>query len=844
MNNIPELSKIIEQKTKHYLITKIGRTLDEATDEEFYYAFSLAIQEEIMVNWSATSHTFTKKGPRKLYYLSMEYMPGRLLSNNLSNLHSTDVLKAALSNMNRDIHTVFNMEPDIGIGNGGLGRLASCLLDSLATKKYPALGYGMRYQYGIFEQEFWFGVQLERPDCWLLRENPWEFRRDNHAATVKFGGELQGKQNGNGEEVFEVVNSEEVRALPFDYPIIGYSPTKDFSVLTLRLWSTKESPRNFKLQKFNAGELDQASENTLLTDVLYPNDNHEVGKQIRLKQEFLLVSASLQDIVSQHLRTFSNLDQFADKVRIQINDTHPALVIPELIKILTKEHHISFEKAFEMTKCVCSYTNHTVLKEALEEWNQERVETLLPRQYKIIHQINNKLMQEVTNTHPSNPNKHEEMTITSGDQIKMAHLCLYGAHAVNGVSYLHTEILKNDMFKNFYEMWPEKFINITNGVTQRRWLLQANPELSKFITDRIGDGWIINFEEIKKLKEFASDQKSQEEFLNIKKGKKQALLQLLMEQRKQHVGDLGEKDFFLDESALFSIQAKRIHEYKRQLMNILHTLMVYLELKEDFNSRKIKRITIIAGKAAPGYYLAKSILRLAYCLSRKISEDKKIRSKLQIHLIENYNVSKAEIMVPAADLSEQISTAGMEASGTGNMKFTMNGALTIGTDDGANVEMRQSIGDEAWPFLFGNSASENQKLKDSGSYNPNEIINQNPHIAKALKALIDGTLSENEAEANELADIYGSLTTSDFFLVINDLPDYYEMQKKVESHFEDPQLWAKLAIENIAGMGPFSTDVSIDNYAKKIWNIEPCPLDQAELDRVKKDYMEHCRSIS
>lgn len=841
------------QKVRHYLITTLRKTAKEANSEEFYRAFCTSLREEIMINWMATMRTFTKQKSRVLYYLSMEYMPGRLFGNNITNISAVDLVKRVLHLLGRDYQTILSIEPDIGIGNGGLGRLASCFMDSLATLQYPAFGYGMRYHYGIFEQELMCGVQLERPDCWLLNQNPWEFRRDSHAVIVRFSGKSVKRENSHGDTVFDLIDCESVRALPYDLPIIGYSRDPNFSVLTLRLWSTKESPRNFQLQRYNAGEIGQASENTSLTDVLYPNDNHEAGKRIRLKQEFLLVSASLQDIICHYSQKHQTFEQFPDKVRIQVNDTHPALVIPELMRVLVKDYDIPFDRAWEITRTCCSYTNHTVLKEALEEWNAQRMGELLPRQFHLIQTLNERFCSEVRSKFPGDENRVKRMSIIEGGQVKMAYLAIYGSHKVNGVASLHTEILKKSLFKDFYELDPNKFVNVTNGITQRRWLLYCNPSLSKFVEKRIGNGWITNFAEFRQMSRFAKDPDSQREFLKIKEENKRALLQMIRENMQEGHG-VGEKFFqshILGTDALFDVQIKRIHEYKRQLMKALHLLMLYHELKSNPNARHVKRFAIFGGKAAPGYHAAKNIIRFIYCLSRKINHDPDVENRLKVFFIENYNVSKAEVIIPATDLSEQISTAGMEASGTGNMKFSINGALTICTDDGANVEMRKSVSDDWWPFLFGANASENFEMRLKHNYNPLDIYAKSPAIKRAVDALIDGSLVENDAEGESLKNIHDTLLKgppgiiADRFFVLNDLSSYYETQKKVEQLYSDPMKWAEYAIHNMAGMSCFSADISIENYAKTIWGIEKCPPDPDALSRVRQEYSEHdrCRVI-
>ncbi|MEM8728195.1 MAG: glycogen/starch/alpha-glucan family phosphorylase, partial [Chlamydiota bacterium] len=618
MDSLEAQADSLAQKVRHYLITTIGRTADKANDEEFYRAFSTALREEIMINWTATDHTFKKPGLRKLYYLSMEYMPGRLFGNNITNIHAIELVKLVLKKVGRDFQTIAHMEQDIGIGNGGLGRLASCFMDSLATLQYPAMGYGMRYQYGIFEQELICGVQVERPDCWLLTLNPWEFRRDGASVSVRFAGKPISRKNSHGDEVFDLIDYEEVRALPYDLPIIGYSVDPDFSVLTLRLWSTKESPRNFGLQRFNAGDFGQASENTGLTDVLYPNDNHEAGKRIRLKQEFLLVSASLQDIFNQYKEVYSDWSSFADVVRIQINDTHPSLIIPEMIRLLTKEYDLSWQEAWETVRSCCSYTNHTVLKEALEEWNEARICKLLPHHFFILERLNLECCSAIRKAFPNDEEKVRRMSFMEGGQMKMAHLAIYGSHKVNGVAALHTEILKTSLFKDFFEMYPDRFVNITNGVTQRRWLLHCNPLLTEFLAKRIGNGWITNFARIARIADYASDLESQKAFLAIKKKNKERLLKAMKEDADCRHGASKKyaEENFLGSDALFDVQIKRIHEYKRQLMAALHLLMVYFEMKENPESQRIKRFAIFGGKAAPGYRIAKSIIRLIYCLAR------------------------------------------------------------------------------------------------------------------------------------------------------------------------------------------------------------------------------------
>jgi starch phosphorylase len=836
------------RKVKSHLISTIGRTVEDASADEFYRALCYAIREETMINWMATARTIAQRKVRMVYYFSLEYLPGRFFLNNITNLCSNDILRIVLQKMNRNFRDIIKCEEDPGLGNGGLGRLASCFLDSLATHHYPAQAYGLRYQYGIFEQQLWNGVQVEAPDCWLLNENPWEFRRDQRRVHVKFCGTPKTAFNIHGDEIMDLIDAEEVGALPYDYPIVGYSKNSDFSVVTLRLWSTKDSPRNFQLQRFNAGRLDQAAENTTLTDVLYPNDNTELGKRLRLKQEFLLVSASLQDIIRHHLVHFHNFRQFADKVRIQINDTHPSLVIPELIRILTKHYDLPWKTAFEITLACTGYTNHTILSEALEQWEQPLLYYLLPRQYKIIERINQDFCNAVRAKYPQDEERVRRMSMIENGKVRMAHLAVVGSHKVNGVAQLHSEILKHTVFKDFAEFFPDRFINVTNGVTQRRWLLECNPELAKLITERIGDEWITNFLKIKELGKFANDFDTQNEFMDIKRKNKLRFIEFINRENKlrDNTGTIISPPPLVDADSLFDVQVKRIHEYKRQLMNALYLIMLYHELLLNPHSH-IKRTSIIGGKAAPGYETAKDIIRLICCIARKVNRDPAIAGQLKILYLENYNVTRAEVVIPAADLSEQISTAGTEASGTGNMKMAINGALTIGTRDGANIEMEQEITPQWWPFAFGCSSDQIAQMKANESYRSREIYESNPPIKRAVDALRDRSFAQTDEEHQVFSDLYHKLIEMhyggppDRYFTLKDLQSYYETQQKVEELYKKRRLWAEYALHNIAGMGKFSSDFSIHNYAELIWNIEPCPLDQELLDRVRYDYAVHNR---
>lgn len=829
------------QKIKHFIITSFGCTAAEASITEFYQAFVTALREEVMINWTATHQTFHSRKERTLYFLSMEYLPGRLLNNNISNLTASELIQAVLKKMNRNWSDLLTCETEAGLGNGGLGRLASCFLDSLATMQYPAKAYGLRYQYGMFEQELWNGQQVEKPDCWLLNGNAWELRNDAHAVSIHFRGTPIPAKNSYGDEAYLLEHPEEVRALPYDTPIIGYDEVRPFAVLTLRLWSTKESPRNFQLQRFNAGFLDEAAENTCLTDVLYPADYTETGKRVRLKQEFLLVSASLQDILREHLITYGDISSFSDKVRIQINDTHPALIIAELLRTLTKNYDIPWKQALETTIACCSYTNHTILREALEEWQESRLFELIPRQYQIIQKLNHEFCHGVRKKYPNDEDKVRRLSIIEEGQVRMSHLAIAGCHHVNGVARLHSEILKTKIFHDFYDLNPTQFVNVTNGVTHRRWLLHANPLLSEFISKRIGREWILDFSQISKLARFASDPKSQTEFLEIKQKNKERLVSFL--QKENPIRDAQGRTIahsqHLNPNALFDVQIKRFHEYKRQLLNALHLIMLYQE------GRPFDRLSLFGGKAASGYRRAKQILLLIYAIARKIEREK--HPHLRVVFVENYNVSKAELIIPAADLSEQISTAGWEASGTGNMKLAMNGALTLCTDDGANVEMRAAVTDRFWPFVFGCSSEEISSMQEQQTYSSQDIYFNDPTIRKAVDALIDGTFSESPEEAAAFAEIHHSLIENDTggrpdrFFVLKDLRAYYEAQKKVEALYVKQDAWAEIALNNIASMGRFSTDESIRNYAREIWKISPSPLDPVILEKVRAEYSEHDR---
>ncbi|MBM3201853.1 MAG: glycogen/starch/alpha-glucan phosphorylase [Chlamydiae bacterium] len=834
--------KSLAQQIKHYLITMMGKTCEEASDEEFYRALSWVLREEVMIHWAATAHTHMQKKSRRVYYFSMEWLPGRLLVNNITNIGAIELVKRLLKYMDRDTTAIINAERDPGLGNGGLGRLAACFLDALATHDYPAMGYGLRYHYGIFEQELWSGIQIERPDCWLLNEVPWELRKDSHAAIVQFGGRIITKKNRHNQDVNALVDYEEIRALPYDHPIIGYNPKDNYSALTLRLWTTKESPLNFLLARFNAGDLSGAAKNSSLTDVLYPNDKYSLGLFMRIKQEYLLVSAGLQDIFKQFHMTFDDISEFADKIRIQINDTHPTLIIAELMRILTHVHEIHWDEAWEITKTVCSFTNHTILRESLEEWDHQLMREILPRQMRIIEKINFDFCNSIRSKYPNDEPRVRRMSIIENERVRMAHLGIVGSHKVNGVAALHSEILKKSLFKDFHEMFPDVFTNVTNGVTPRRWLLKCNPRLAALITELIGDQWVRDLSELNKLHNFAKDPVIQRRFIEIKEENKERLMNALCKYKKDRHGEDFDckEEFFLEKGVIFDVQVKRFHEYKRQLMNALHAIILFNEIRKNPDAHKVKRHIIFGGKAAPGYEMAKLIIRLIYMLSRRINKDPIVGKKLKVIFIENYNVSKAELIIPAADLSEQISTAGMEASGTSNMKFAMNGALTIGTEDGANIEMREAVTDSWWPFKFGLTSSEIDEYHKNNTYNPEFLISQDPVLQEVIQCLKDDTFAENDVEKEALQKICSSLYIDRYF-VLKDLISYRDTHRKAEALYQDQSRWAEYAIHNIASMGKFSADRSVQEYAKNIWKIEPCAIDKEELKRVSKDFLESDR---
>ncbi len=780
-----------------------------ATMHDYYIAAASSVWDRLVEGWIKTQQRYYKEDRKRVYYLSLEYLLGRSLVNNMVNMGIKEPSKNALDEMGLSLEELAEFEPDAGLGNGGLGRLAACFLDSMATLGIAGYGYGIRYQYGIFRQRIEDGEQVEEPDNWLKFGNPWEVARPEYAFDVKFGGNVEVREE-NGKKIFDWKNAHVDLAIPYDTPVAGYGGN---TVNTLRLWSASSS-KEFDLDIFNHGDYVKAVEDKdsseLISKVLYPNDNIIEGKELRLKQQYFFVSASVQDIVRRYKKAHSNFEQFAEKVAIQLNDTHPTLAIPELMRILIDDEGLGWEDAWKIVSKVFAYTNHTVLPEALERWPVELVERLLPRHMQIIYEINHRFLLEVRARFPNDDARARRMSIIEEGpvkQVRMAHLAIVGSHKVNGVAQLHSEILKNKVFRDFFEIWPEKFTNVTNGITQRRWLLVSNPSLAKFITSRIGDGWTTDLTQLKCLEKYANDKSALEELMKIKRSNKHALSNYILKTMGIEV----------DPDSIFDVHVKRFHEYKRQLLNAMHIMMLYNRLKANPGYDMVPRTFIFGGKSAPGYFIAKRIIALINALAEKINNDPKISGKLKVIFLEDYRVSLSEKIIPATDVSEQISTAGKEASGTGNMKFALNGAITLGTMDGANIEIREEVGDDNI-FVFGLTAHEVESLKSSGKYNPWEYYNRNPEIRQLMSMLESGEL--RPSEPGYFRPIYDSIMHGDEYLLLADLESYANAQKKIDEAYRDKKRWAKMALLNIARIGKFSSDRSIMDYANGIWNVK------------------------
>ena len=788
------------------------KTIDEATPQQVYQAVAYAVKDVIIDQWIATHKAYEENDAKIVYYLSMEFLMGRALGNNMISIGAQKAISEALADLGFDLNAIEDQEPDPALGNGGLGRLAACFLDSLATLGYPAYGCGIRYHYGMFKQKIENGYQIEVPDEWLKNGYPFELRRAEYATEVKFGGYVKTVwENGRNKFIQEGYRS--VMAIPYDMPIVGYGNNM---VNTLRIWDAQ--PLNsFSLQAFDKGDYQKAVEEENLAknlvEVLYPNDNHYSGKELRLKQQYFFISASVQRAVLKYKETHDDIHKLPEKVIFQLNDTHPTVAIAELMRILLDVEGLEWDEAWAITTKCCAYTNHTIMSEALEKWPIELFSRLLPRIYQIVEEINRRFLIEVERRYPGNYEKVKKMAIIFDGQVKMAHLAIVAGFSVNGVARLHTEILKNQELRDFYEMMPEKFNNKTNGITQRRFLLHGNPELAAWVTDKIGSEWITDLSKIGKLKIYADDKKCQQEFMNIKYHNKLRLAKYI----KEHNG------IDVDPRSIFDVQVKRLHEYKRQLLNILHIIYLYNQLKDNPNMEMIPRTFIFGAKAAAGYQIAKKTIKLINSVANVINNDRSINGKIKVVFIEDYRVSNAELIFAAADVSEQISTASKEASGTGNMKFMLNGALTLGTMDGANVEIVEEVGQEN-AFIFGLSSDEVISYENNGGYNPVEIFNTDQEIRRVLMQLINGYFAPENPEL--FRDIYNSLLNTknsakaDTYFILKDFRSYAEAQKRVEAAYRNEDWWAKAALLNTASSGKFSSDRTIEEYVKDIWHLE------------------------
>lgn len=788
------------------------KTIDEATPQQVYQAVAYAVKDVIIDQWIATHKAYDENDAKIVYYLSMEFLMGRALGNNMINIGAQKEIREILAELGFDLNTIEDQEPDPALGNGGLGRLAACFLDSLATLGYPAYGCGIRYHYGMFKQKIENGYQIEVPDEWLKNGYPFELRRAEYATEVKFGGYVKTVwENGRNKFIQEGYRS--VMAIPYDMPIVGYGNNM---VNTLRIWDAQ--PLNsFSLQAFDKGDYQKAVEEENLAknlvEVLYPNDNHYSGKELRLKQQYFFISASVQRAVAKYKETHSDIHKLPEKVIFQLNDTHPTVAIAELMRILLDVEGLEWDEAWDITTKCCAYTNHTIMSEALEKWPIELFSRLLPRIYQIVEEINRRFLIEVERRYPGNYEKVKKMAIIFDGQVKMAHLAIVAGFSVNGVARLHTEILKDQELRDFYEMMPEKFNNKTNGITQRRFLLHGNPELAAWVTDKIGSEWITDLSKIGKLKIYADDKKCQQEFMNIKYHNKLRLAKYI----KEHNG------IDVDPRSIFDVQVKRLHEYKRQLLNILHIMYLYNQLKDNPNMEMVPRTFIFGAKAAAGYQIAKKTIKLINSVANVINNDRSINGKIKVVFIEDYRVSNAELIFAAADVSEQISTASKEASGTGNMKFMLNGALTLGTMDGANVEIVEEVGQEN-AFIFGLSSDEVINYENNGGYNPVEIFNTDQEIRRVLMQLINGYFAPENPEL--FRDIYNSLlntknsSKADTYFILKDFRSYAEAQKRVEEAYKNEDWWARAALLNTASAGKFSSDRTIEEYVKDIWHLE------------------------
>ena len=801
-----------KKEVNDYVKMLSRKTIKEASQLDLYQGVAYALKDFIIDQWIETHKEYEKQDAKTVYYLSMEFLTGRALGNIIINLSARDDIKEAIEELGLDLNVIEDQEPDAALGNGGLGRLAACFLDSLATLGYPAYGCGIRYRYGMFEQKIIDGYQVEVPDNWLKNGNPFEVRRDEYACEVKFGGHTKPVTKEDGRVVYVLEDYRSVKAIPYDLPIVGYGNNV---VNTLRIWDA-EPIQYFMLDSFNRGDYQKATEQENLAktivEVLYPCDDHYAGKELRLKQQYFFVSASIQTAIKKYMDTHKNIKKLYEKVVFQMNDTHPTITVAELMRILLDEYYLSWDEAWEVTNKCCAYTNHTIMSEALEKWPVDLFRTLLPRCYDIIEEINRRFVLQIQQMYPGNNEKVAKMSILYDGQVRMANLAICAGFSVNGVARLHTEILKNQELKDFYEMMPKKFNNKTNGITQRRFLKHGNPLLADWVTKKIGDKWPVDLSQMINLEKFASDKKCQKEFMDIKYRNKIRLAKYI----KEHNG------VDVNPYSIFDVQVKRLHEYKRQLLNILHVMYLYNEIKEHPERDFYPRTFIFGAKAAAGYRRAKLTIKLINSVADVINNDESIDGKLKVVFIENYRVSNAELIFAAADVSEQISTASKEASGTGNMKFMLNGAVTLGTMDGANVEIVEEVGEDN-AFIFGMSSDEVINYEKHGGYNPMDIYNSDMDIRKVMMQLINGTYSPEEPE--RFREIYDALLTDkygrvDVYFILKDFRSYAEAQRKVEEAYRDKDGWAKMAMTNVAHVGKFSSDRTIEEYAKEIWKLK------------------------
>ena len=807
--------KLFKQEVLNNLKTQFRVELDNASQQQIYQAVAYALKEWIIEDWMDTQKTYEEKDPKILYYMSMEFLMGRALGNNLINMSMYGEVKEALDELGVDLNAVEDQEPDPALGNGGLGRLAACFLDSLATLGYAAYGCGIRYQYGMFKQKIKDGYQIEVPDEWLKNGNPFELKRPEYAKEVRFGGNIRTEYDEvTGRTNFIQENYQSVMAVPFDYPIVGYG---NHIVNTLRIWDA-EAITDFQLDSFDKGEYDKAVEQKNLAknivEVLYRNDNHYEGKELRLKQQYFFVSASLQAAVAKYKKNHDDITKLYEKMTIQMNDTHPTVSVAELMRILMDEEGLGWDEAWEVTTKTCAYTNHTIMAEALEKWPIDLFSKLLPRVYQIVEEIDRRFVNKIREMYPGNEEKVKKMAILWDGQVRMAHMAIAAGYSVNGVAKLHTEILKNQELKDFYQMMPEKFNNKTNGITQRRFLMHGNPLLADWVTKKLGtDTWATDLSLMSGLKKYVDDPKAQKEFMDIKLQNKKRLAKYILEHNGVEV----------DPTSIFDVQVKRLHEYKRQLMNILHVMYLYNQLKKNPNMKFYPRTFIFGAKAAAGYLRAKQTIKLINSVADKVNNDASIKGKLKVVFIEDYRVSNAEWIFAAADVSEQISTASKEASGTGNMKFMLNGAPTLGTMDGANVEIVDEVGAEN-AFIFGMSSEEVINYENNGGYHPYEIYQNDKDIHEVLDQLVDGTYANGDPELYK--DLYQSLlfgdtgSQADMYFILKDFRSYAEAQKKVEEAYRDTKGWAKMAMTNTAGCGKFSSDRTIQEYVDDIWHLD------------------------